>query len=111
MNNWELTFAYLASKLAQEKYIEHGTVHEYLLPNDLLDTAYNILFEQKKLPIKYDPILEKLKTAILACEIPEKISNSELIHNFIPWNEVRTLSGIYLNNIGYDLNKFENDEL
>ena len=100
----------LASLKEQEKYIIHGGDHGYLLPDDLLNTAVNVLFEQKAVTFEDSPVLRELKTAIRACDIPSDLTNSELILSHEPWIRVREKSREYLSEIGFDLEAWEERE-
>lgn len=101
----------LASLKVQERYIVNGTKDEYLLPDELLNSAINVLFEQKAVVFEENETLNELKKAIRACDIPEEISNAELVVNYEPWKRVRDLSKSYLLKIGFDLEAWEENEL
>ena len=101
----------LASLEVQDKYIVKGTKDEYLLPEDLLNTAFNILFEQKVVKFEESETLEELKDAIRACEIPEGMSGPEIVLGYTPWIKVREMSKNYLVEDGFDLQAWEAHEL
>ncbi len=84
---------------------------EYLLPEELLNDAINVLFEQKRISFKETEALNELKEAIKACDIPEGISAPELIGIYEPWKLVREKSKIYLKELGFDLAAWEKHEL
>jgi len=101
----------LASLEVQRRYIVEETRDEYLLPDDLLNTAINVLFEQQAVTFDQTGSLRELKEAIRACDIPEGMSNSELILGYEPWIKVRETSKKYLSEIGFDLQAWEEREL
>ena len=101
----------LASLEVQNRYIVKGTKDNYLLPEDLLNTAINTLFEQQAVTLHETGALKELKEAIRACDIPEGMSNSELITGYEPWIKVREASKKYLSEIGFDLQAWEKNEL
>jgi hypothetical protein len=101
----------LASLKVQKRYIVKGTKDNYLLPEDLLNTAINILFEQQAVTFDETGALKELKEAIRACDIPEGMSNSEMILGCEPWIKVRETSKKYLSEIGFDLQAWEKHEL
>ena len=105
-----IALAPLASLKVQKRYIIYGR-DEYLLPEDLLNTAINLLFEQKAVTFDETGVFRELKEAIRACHIPKEISNSELILNYEPWIKIRELSERYLSEIGFDLQAWEKHEL
>lgn len=105
------TLAPLASLRVQDRYIVHGTKDEYLLPEELLNSAINVLFEQKGVKLEQNEKLEELKQAIRACDIQEGMPNSELILNYDPWKSVQERSKDYLTEIGFDLETWEKNEL
>jgi hypothetical protein len=100
----------LASLEVQKRNIVNGD-DEYLLPEDLLNTAINVLFEQRVNTFDETGSLTKLNEAIRACDIPKGMSNSELILNYEPWIKIRELSERYLSEIGFDLQSREKQEL
>ena len=97
----------LASLEVQNKYVVKGTKDNYLLPEDLLNTAINALFEQQTVKIDETEALEELQKAIRTCDIPEGMSNTELILGYEPWIKVRETSKKYLLEIGFDLKAWE----
>jgi hypothetical protein len=101
----------LASLRVQDKYIVRGTKDEYLLPNELLNTAFNVLFEQKGVKFEESETLGKLKQAIRACEIPEGMSGSDIVLGYKPWIKIREMSKKYLVENGFDLQSWETNEL
>jgi len=101
----------LASLEVQKRYIVNGTKDKYLLPEDLLNSAINKLFEQQAVTFNETEALKELKEAIRACDIPEDISNSELILGYAPWIKVRETSKKYLSETGFDLQAWEEHEL
>jgi len=101
----------LASLKVQNRYIVKETKDEYLLPEDLLNTAINNLFEQQAVTFEETEAFEELKEAIRACDIPKGMSNSDIILGYKPWIRVRETSKKYLLEIGFDLQAWEKDEL
>ena len=101
----------LASLEAQNRYIVKGTKDNYLLLEDLLNAAINTLFEQQAVKFDETGALKELKEAIRACDIPEGMSNSDIILGYKPWIKVRETSKKYLLEIGFDLRAWEINEL
>ena len=101
----------LASLKVQKRYIINGTKDEYFLPEELLGSAINVLFEQKGIVFEENEALNKLKKAIRSCDIPDKMTNSEIVLNYEPWKKVRELSKDYLLKIGFALEAWEKNEL
>lgn len=101
----------LASLEVQKRFILNGTNDEYILPEELLDYAVNVLFEQKAVKFEETETLSELKKSIKACDVPENMDYSELIFNYKPWEKVRVLSKIYLEEIGFNLREWEQNEL
>jgi hypothetical protein len=97
----------LASLEVQKRYIHKRTKDDYLLPEDLLNTAINVLFEQQAVRLDETGTLEELREAIRACNIPEGLSNSEMIFSYEPWIKVREKSRQYLLEAGFDLEAWE----
>jgi hypothetical protein len=100
----------LASLEVQNRYIIKGTKDKYLLPEDLLNTAINTLFEQQAAGFDETEALNELKEAIRACDIPEGMSKSELILGYAPWIKVRETSKKYLSEIDFDLQAWEKND-
>ena len=101
----------LASLEAQNRYIINGTKDSYLLPEDLLSSATNVLFEQKAVKFEESKTLQQLRDAIRACEIPQGISARDLVSGYAPWVKVRDSARTYLSEIGFDLQAWEKHEL
>ena len=101
----------LASLEVQKRYIVQGTKDNYLVPEDLLNTAVNVLFQQRAVKFDETVALEELRESIRACEIPEGMSNSDIIIGYKPWRKVRETAKKYLLEIGFDLKTWEKSEL
>ena len=101
----------LASLEVQKRFILNSTNDEYILPGELLEYAVNVLFEQNVVKFKETETLTELKKSIKACDIPENMDYSELILNYKPWEKVRVLSKKYLEEIGFNLSEWEQNEL
>ena len=101
----------LASLEVQKRYIVNGSKDNYLLHEDLLNTAINTLFEQQVVTFDETGALKELKEAIRACDIPEGMSNSNIIFHHQPWIKIRELSKKILLEIGFDLRAWEKHEL
>lgn len=111
MNRIQKVLAPIASLAVQDKYIVNGTKDEYLLPEELLSIAINVLFEQKGIMVPKSKTLEEVKEAISACEVPEGISGPDIVMAHKPWIKAREISGKYLAEIGFDLKAWEAHEL
>lgn len=101
----------LASLEVQNRYIVKGTQDNYLLPEDLLNTAINVLFEQQAIKFDETEALKELKESVRACEIHEGMSNSDIVFGYKPWIKVRETSKKYLLEIGFNLREWEKNEL
>ena len=101
----------LASLKEQEKYMINATKDEYLVAEELLDSAINLFFEQKAIKFEPSENLEALKQAIKNCEIPDNLTPQQLVHEFEPWVEVRKKSCLYVQELGFNLEEYENNEL
>lgn len=95
----------------QEKYIVNGNTDEYLLPEELLNVAINVLFEQKGIEIPESKTLNEVKKAIWACDIPEQMSGPEIVLGYKPWIKVREASEKFLSETGFNLKAWEAHEL
>jgi hypothetical protein len=101
----------LASLTLQERYIVNGYRDNYLLPEELLNSAINFFFEQRGVPYENTASLDEFKKSIQNCDIPETISRHELVHKYTPWIRVREKARVCLNELGFDLEKWEKNEL
>ena len=99
----------LASAKEQDKYIVHGTKDAYLLPEELLERAWNLLAERKDIAFPARECLAPLRDAVRACDVPEEVSNEQLVRDYEPWLEVRRLAQASLTEIGFDLQEYERD--
>ena len=107
----ENVLAPLASLKVQERYIVHGDEDNYLLPEELLERAINFLFEQQDIRYGKSDLMRRLKENIKSIEIPESLSNQDLVHNFRPWMEIRENARSILEKMGFDLEAWEKNEL
>ena len=107
----EKVLAPLASLKVQERYIVHGDEDNYLLPEDLLERAINFLFEQQGVRYESTDLLKRLKENIKIINIPESLSNQELVYKFQPWLEIRENARSVLEKTGFDLEEWEKNEL
>jgi len=101
----------LASLEVQNRYIINGTKDNYLLPEDLLNSAINVLLEQQALKFEETEMLSELKEAIRCCNIPDNLLGSDVVFRYKPWAKVREVSQKYLLEIGFDLQTWEKHEL
>ena len=101
----------LASLEVQTRYIVNGTKDNYLLPEDLLNSAINVLFQQKAVKYEESKTLQELREALRACEIPQGMSALDLVSGYAPWVKVRDNARKYLSEIGFDLQAWEKHEL
>jgi hypothetical protein len=99
----------LASVKEQEKYIVHGTKDAYLLPEELLERAWNLLAERKDIALPASKHLAPLRDAVDACDVPEEVSNEQLVRSYEPWLKVRALAQACLKEMGFDLEAYERD--
>ena len=103
-------FKYLASLKMQDTYIVHGGIR-YLVPHDLLDEAYNVFFGLNVFDCGDNQKLVELKEAVNNCTIPNNISNRELIYEYQPWIELRNKSREYIEELGFDLDAWEQEHI
>lgn len=101
----------LASLEVQNRYIVKGTKDNYLLPEDLLNSVINVLFEQQALKFEETETLGELKEAIRCCDIPDNLSGSDVVFRYKPWAKVRKASQKYLLETGFDFQTWEKHEL
>lgn len=97
----------LASLAVQEKYIVNGKTDEYLLPEELLNIAINVLFEQKGIMLPESKTLDEVKEAIRACDVPGEMSGPEIVLGYKPWIKVREASEKFLSEAGFNLEAWE----
>jgi hypothetical protein len=116
------TLCRLASVAYQTKYIIHGTAEEYVLPDELLDSACSIIettlnstvlskslsqYEVQEL----STLLTKLRK--LQQQIPFNqagVSNYELVQKNPSWLEASNLARRGLEMMGYDLSECEQED-
>jgi hypothetical protein len=106
MNRIEKALAPLASLRVQQRYIVDGTKNEYLIPEELLESAASALEGQA---MTFE--LSTFKAALLACNLPENISASQLVSEYGPWCALRSAAKAYLLASGFDLEQWEAQEL
>jgi hypothetical protein len=109
----------LASVAYQTKYIIHGTTEEYVLPDELLDSACSIIettlnSEVLRKSLSQNELRELSVLLIKLRELQQKVpfneasvSNYELVHENSSWLEVRSLAQKALEVMGHDLDKCE----
>jgi hypothetical protein len=109
----------LASAPYQMKYIVHGTSEEYVLPEDLIDSASSIIqttlsssILRKSLSQSEQQELFALLTRLRELEkkIPfndESVSNYDLVQNNPFWGEARSRSKEFLEAAGWNLRDWE----
>ena len=107
----EKFLAPLASLKVQERYIVYGDKNNYLLPEDLLERAINFLFEQQGDKYENTDLMKKIKENIKRIEIPESLSNHDLVYKFKPWIVIRENSRLILEKTGFNLEEWEENEL
>jgi hypothetical protein len=101
----------LASFEAQDRYIVNGTAEFYLLPNDLLSSAFNFFFEQKVIEYEDSAAIREFKDALRHYDYPEEISNRELVFHYEPWINLRNKAKRVLDEMGFNLQAWEKKEL
>src|SRR5262245_4003680 len=102
MKSIEKALAPLASLKVRQRYIVDGTKHEYLVPEDLLESACSALEFQDM-----TPELFAVREALKACELPEGISASRLVSEYAPWGTLRSAAKTYLLATGFNLEQWE----
>jgi hypothetical protein len=111
MKKIERILAPLASLKVQDRFIVHGNKDEYLVPEELLESAINFLFEQQIIAYQNTEKMLRLKENIRNVEIPSAISNRELIYEYGPWVRIREDAQLILEELGFDLANWEITEL
>jgi hypothetical protein len=111
MKKIEGILAPLASLKVQDRFIVHGNKDEYLVPEELLESAINFLFEQQIITYQNTEIMQRLKENIRNVEIPSGISNRELVYEYGPWIRIREDAQLILEELGFDLANWEINEL
>src|SRR5688572_26214687 len=106
MNRIEKALAPLALLKVQQRYIVDGTKNEYLVPEELLESASAALEDQS-----ITSELSAVKAALAACDLPESISASQLVSEDAPWCALRSAAKTYLIATGFDLERWEAHEL
>lgn len=101
----------LASLAIQERFMINATAEEYLLADELLESAVNFLFEQSAITVPSDPEIDELKLAIRSCTIPDDMPVDRLVREYAPWINVREKSKAVLDNQGFNLQEWEGREL
>ena len=92
----------LASVKAQEKYIVNASVDEYYVPEELLEAALSALLHEEDTELVQN-LLNKLRNF----SFPNPFSAQELIHEYEPWAELRSLCQEFLKSKGFDLTQWE----
>lgn len=106
----ERILAPLASLKVQDRFIVHGN-DEYLVPEELLESAINFLFEQQIITYQNTEKMLRLKENIRNIEIPSGISNYELVYEYGPWIRIREDAQLILEELGFNLENWEINEL
>jgi len=104
----------LASLAAQRRWIVNGTPDEYLIPEQLLEDAFdaarlaNLAHLKNGLPPGLFPALKLLAELAGRVNI-EGTSNEVLVESDAAWGAVREQSQICLALVGFDLQEWEAD--
>jgi hypothetical protein len=106
MRRIEKVLAPLASLRVQRRYIVEGTKDEYLVPEEMLNSALSELSHQQ-----LTPELASVHRALQACDPPSHLSASQLVYEYAPWLQVRESAYSYLKAKGFDLEAWEGNEL
>jgi hypothetical protein len=109
----------MASLAYQRRYIVHGDVHSYRLPDELLDLLHNGLTQFRSRPeyhsafsIPQFAALGQLLTIL--DEFPtyiDDVSNEELVERHPAWMAIRDQSVICLRLLGFDLAQWDANEI
>ena len=114
---------YLASTTLQEKYIVHGTQKSYILPEELIEDAFDMVravkenrsyvaalsSDHQKAVIEFGKVLEDNVKGI---DIDLKNSSKfELINKNSSWIAIREAAQSCLYKTGFNMNQFEAEEL
>jgi hypothetical protein len=114
-----IRLAPLASLEAQQRWIVHGTRQNYLLPEDLLEDASDVIRMVRSLPRVRDSLPEAAVKAILELDsyldaasaaCAEPMSNIALIEVEPRWQAIRLQAGRCLDALGFSLAAWEQGE-
>lgn len=109
--------AHLASEIVQRKFVEQSTASEYLLPEDLLEDAYDVVRLVKTEHVSTSALSEEAKRQILMLEpllaaeaelrvLETSHSASELLTN-PTWLALRLQARACLEAMDFDLHSWE----
>ena len=99
----------MASERVQQRYVVNGTAKEYLLRESVLDDAYSSL--RRHSIFRGNPKAIAIVAAMDELEIPEELSNRELVEGYEPWCQIRKSCRELLTEIQFDLEEWERNEL
>jgi len=108
----------LASLDLQRRYIIHATRDEYLLPEDVLNDAYDAVRQIRTLPRVQASVPTAAADAILALEPlldavvlpPDRNGLQHLVEQDLAWRAAREQAARCLAILGFDLSQFEHLE-
>jgi hypothetical protein len=106
MRRIEKALAPLASLKVQHRYIIEGTKDEYLVPEEMLNSAFSELSRQQ-----LTPELANVHRALRACDLPADLTATQLVYQYAPWLQLREAARSYLKASGFDLEAWEGNEL
>lgn len=109
----------LASLAAQRRYLVHGTRDEYLVPEELLNDAYDVVRQVRTMPAVRDALpasavqaildLDSLLDAVDGAEQRTQ-SNEQLVEHDAAWRAAREHVARCLDMVGFDLAGWEKTE-
>jgi hypothetical protein len=108
--------AYLASLTLQQRYINHATKDEYLLPEELLEDAHNCVRRMRTIPEARSALPGAAVQAILDLEpllvavTDDVICSERLVDGEPTWSAIRRHAARCLEVMDFDLEKWEKME-
>ena len=108
-----IKLAPLASATFQQKYMVNGTVAEYLIPEDILNDAYDCVRLARDFPEERTGLTPFERSALLelepfldAIQSNEPTTNEELIRSPV-WQQARVKTLGTIGVLGFNLNELE----
>ncbi|RQP21438.1 hypothetical protein DZC73_28600 [Albitalea terrae] len=117
MHSIAIALAPLASEVAQAKYIANATPSEYLLPEELLEDAYDALRLVRECHPSAQALSAEARMQILAlapllsaesnAHVVESSKSPELLLRHPTWVAIREQAAVCLRALGFDLKAWE----
>lgn len=112
------TLAQLASVAVQDKYIVHGTKDKYLVPEDLLESAFDFerlirIFGSELSQAEGEALArfpQVVRERALAVQLDGAVDNAALVYADPAWLEIPSAAATCLATVGFDLREWERAE-